>query len=245
MHPRVIVSLLVDGDAVVNYKRFKYHQYLGDPINLARIFSCKEVDELNISDKSAFISGINIQLLADLSSVATVPLSYCGNVASVADAIAITKLGFEKVYLNSSFSVLLAKEIASHIGQSSLGRIIDIKGQRAGKIEIFDYRSGKSCPSSAEAIIDELEESNVGEVVIRHIEADGTFGGFEFELIETIKESLDIPLICAGGCGSMADISKAFSRDVDGVMASSFFTFLGPNQGILPNYPSMRQLENL
>ena len=48
---RVIPVLLVDkNEACINTNRFYKRQYLGDPVNITRIFSEKAVDELIVLD---------------------------------------------------------------------------------------------------------------------------------------------------------------------------------------------------
>ena len=44
--PRVIPVLLLKGRGLYKGKAFKNHRYIGDPINIVKIFNDKEVDEL-------------------------------------------------------------------------------------------------------------------------------------------------------------------------------------------------------
>ena len=46
---RVMPCLLVRGNGLVKTRKFKDPVYIGDPINAVRIFSDKEVDEIDIS----------------------------------------------------------------------------------------------------------------------------------------------------------------------------------------------------
>ena len=46
IHPRVIVNLLIDGASAINTIN-QYDEYLGDPVNLVKIFNAKEVDDDN------------------------------------------------------------------------------------------------------------------------------------------------------------------------------------------------------
>ena len=51
--PRVIPALLLRGQGLVKTVKFKEPKYLGDPINIVRIFNDKEVDELVLLDITA------------------------------------------------------------------------------------------------------------------------------------------------------------------------------------------------
>ena len=66
IHPRVIVFLLLDGSGAINTIKFKYDQYIGDPINLVRIFNHKEADEMVITSKTASKVGIDFKVLGDI-----------------------------------------------------------------------------------------------------------------------------------------------------------------------------------
>ncbi len=46
IRPRVIPCLLLQDRGLVKTVKFKNPKYLGDPINIVRIFNDKEVDEL-------------------------------------------------------------------------------------------------------------------------------------------------------------------------------------------------------
>ena len=49
---RIIPCLLIDDDDLVKTVKFKKPIYLGDPVNTAKIFNDKEVDELIVIDIS-------------------------------------------------------------------------------------------------------------------------------------------------------------------------------------------------
>ena len=53
IRPRVIPALLLKGQGLVKTVKFKDPKYLGDPINIVRIFNDKEVDELIFLDITA------------------------------------------------------------------------------------------------------------------------------------------------------------------------------------------------
>ena len=53
IRPRVIPCLLLQDKGLVKTVRFKNPKYLGDPINIVRIFNDKEVDELVFLDITA------------------------------------------------------------------------------------------------------------------------------------------------------------------------------------------------
>jgi cyclase len=55
IRPRVIPCLLLLNKGLVKTVKFKAPKYLGDPINIVRIFNDKEVDELLFLDITATV----------------------------------------------------------------------------------------------------------------------------------------------------------------------------------------------
>ena len=107
IHPRVIVNLLIDGTSAINTINFQYDEYLGDPVNLVKIFNAKEVDEMIIASKSSSKDGIDFDLLGDIASNARFPISYVGGIESLEDASRIIQLGYEKISLCSMFPLFI------------------------------------------------------------------------------------------------------------------------------------------
>ena len=59
---RVIPVLLLDQKGFYKTHKFKDSKYLGDPINILRIFNDKEVDEICVLDIGATSSGRGPQM---------------------------------------------------------------------------------------------------------------------------------------------------------------------------------------
>jgi cyclase len=83
--PRAIPCLLLSGAGLVKTVRFRKPTYLGDPINIARIFNDKEVDELILLDIQATPEGRGprLETVASLASECFMPLCYGGGVRTL------------------------------------------------------------------------------------------------------------------------------------------------------------------
>ena len=77
---RVIPCLLLKGNGFYKTIKFKNPVYLGDPVNILKIFNEKEVDEICVLDIGATTNGAppNFSLLHDLASECFMPLGYGG-----------------------------------------------------------------------------------------------------------------------------------------------------------------------
>ena len=77
----------------------------------------------------------------------------------------------------------------------------------------------------------------VGEILINSVDKDGTMSGMNYNIIEKTKEITNLPIIYCGGIGSIQDIKNAFTHNISGVAAGSFFVFYGPHKAVLISYP--------
>ena len=96
---RIIPSLLINDNKLVKTINFNKFKYVGDPINVVKIFNDKNVDEIFIIDKSKknFITGPNIDLIKKMTSECFVPICYGGGIRNTDDAYSIFNLGVEKI----------------------------------------------------------------------------------------------------------------------------------------------------
>jgi cyclase len=74
--------------------------------------------------------------------------------------------------------------------------------------------------------IKEVQQLGVGEIMLTSIEKEGMMSGFDINLIETISESVLVPLVMHGGAGSYNDILQILKYDkVSAVAISSLLHY--------------------
>lgn len=80
MSLRIIPTIIVDSGAAYHTINFKKNLYLGDPINICRIYNEKNCDEIVIMDvsKNNDFSLVNLGKLERLTENVFVPISYGG-----------------------------------------------------------------------------------------------------------------------------------------------------------------------
>ena len=105
--PRLIPCLLISDKKLVKTKQFKSPKYVGDPLNVVKIFNEKEVDEIMILDISATKKNKspNFNLIRNITSECFMPLSYGGGINSIDDATKLFDIGVEKL----SFKIVFIK----------------------------------------------------------------------------------------------------------------------------------------
>ena len=83
-------------------------------------------------------------------------------------------------------------------------------------------------------------------LVIQSVDRDGTYEGYDFDLIKSISEIISIPIVALGGARDYSDFSKAVNYSfASAVAAGSLFVYHGPRKAVLINYPSPEELNNL
>jgi cyclase len=65
----------------------------------------------------------------------------------------------------------------------------------------------------------------VGEILLNSMDADGTTGGFDLEMIAAVRARVDVPLIASGGAGRAEDFPPAVAAGADAVLAASVYHF--------------------
>ena len=88
LQKRIIPLLLLSENKIVKTERFKNISYVGDPLNILKIFNEKEVDEIILLDISKRKKNYNLQaeLLKQFASECFMPISYGGGIETLEDA---------------------------------------------------------------------------------------------------------------------------------------------------------------
>ena len=249
LNPRVIPSLLISKGGLVKTLRFAAPKYVGDPINAVRIFNDKEVDELMVLDIDATRErrGPDFELVEQIAGECFMPLCYGGGIRSFDDARTLFGLGVEKVAIQSAFleDPSILRRIASHAGEQAVVASIDVEKTWFGKHKARAGAGARSKSSDWRLLLREAVANGAGEVLLTSVERDGTMKGMDLPLIEEASRSIEVPLIAAGGAGSLADISAAVGAGANAVAAGAFFVFHGPHRAVLITYPRYEELKAL
>ena len=250
LRPRIIPCLLIQDKGLVKTVQFTSPKYVGDPINAVRIFNEKEVDEIVILDIDATTNSCepDYKMIENLAAECRMPLCYGGGVKSVEQAERIFSLGVEKVAISSSAvkNPELITEIGSRVGSQSIVVVLDVKKSSKGVYEIWTHNGQKNTGIDAEAFSKNIQNLGAGEIIINSIENDGLMKGYDFELVDRIRESTHLPLTVLGGAGKLEDIKNLISKyGIIGASAGSLFVFKGVFRAVLISYPDSQLKSDL
>ena len=244
---RVIPVLLLAREGLVKTIRFSDARYLGDPINAVKIFNEKMVDELILLDIEATAKGrIAFDEIEEIVSEAFMPVGYGGGLTSVEQCRELFRRGVEKVVINTAVNERpeLVTEAARCFGSQSVVVSIDVRHNFWKRKKAYVKGGRKETKFSPPEMARRAQELGAGEIFLTSIERDGTFAGYDIELLHSVCSEVEIPVIANGGAANIHDFKQAvIEGGCSAVAAGSMFVFAAKGQGVLIKYPSGSELE--
>ncbi len=247
LRTRVIPALLLREASLVKTVRFGRFTYVGDPCNTVRIFNELEVDELVLLDITATRErrAPTFALLADIANECFMPLGYGGGIRSFADAHSILRLGFEKVIVNTyaEENPSFITELAEHFGSQAVIVSIDVTRNLWGRARVHTRSGTRNTHRDPVAWAQEAEARGAGEILLTSMDREGTWQGFDLELVRAVSGAVHVPVIAQGGAGSLEHVAQAVDQGgASAVALGSMVVFQKQDCGVLVNFPDPAQL---
>jgi cyclase len=228
---RVIPCLDVHAGRVVKGVNFVQLRDAGDPVELGALYDAEGADELTFLDISASVEGreTTLEVVRRTAETVFIPLTVGGGVASVADVDTLLRAGADKVAINTGAirRPEVICEITHRFGNQVLVLSVDARrapGQPSG-FEVTTHGGRTAAGLDAVAWARRGVELGVGEILLNSMDADGTTGGFDLEMIAAVRAVVDVPLIASGGAGRVEDFAPAVAAGADAVLAATVFHF--------------------
>jgi cyclase len=238
--------LLLRQSKLVKTVRFRDPDYIGDPVNAVKIYNDKEVDELIFLDITATVDRKDppFKTISEIATECFMPYTYGGGICSLEDMRKIFNLGVEKISINSHAveNPEFVRQAAEEFGNQSIVVSIDVKRKLRGKYEVFTRSGTKGTGLDPASHARKMEEMGAGEILLTSIDRDGTWEGYDLELIRTVSEAVTVPLIACGGAGSVQDFRKAVDAGASACAAGSKVVYQAKKKGVLINFPSQSEL---
>lgn len=245
---RIMPVLLLDRGGLYKTVKFGNPVYVGDPINAVRIFSEKETDELILLDYKASKENraIDFTKIAEIAAEAFMPMSYGGAIRTLDDAKRVFDSGFEKVVLNSVLfnDPDLPGEIASIYGTQAVVGSVDVRRDWLKRSKVYSHSGQRIVIGDPADWVKTLESRGVGEIMLTSVDADGTWSGYQLDMIQKVSAAVSVPVIACGGAGSVTHWQEAVDAGASAVAAGSMFVFQRKGMGVLISFPSNHSLQS-
>ncbi len=98
----------------------------------------------------------------------------------------------------------------------------------APRWDVFTHTGGAGRATNKDAVAWAREgvERGAGEIVINSIDADGMRAGYDLELLQTVADAVNVPVIASGGAGTLHHMLEAVTvGKADAALAASIFHF--------------------
>ncbi len=228
---RIIPCLDVAAGRVVKGVQFQNHQDVGDILTLAQKYACNGADELVFYDIKASCDNtlVSKYWIADIARLMNIPFCVAGGIKTIADAELILSMGADKISINSpalnnpDFIDNLAKRFGSQCV------VVGIDSFRAdNNLWVYQYTGDRNKTRNTQLQTDvwarEAVQRGAGELVINCMNQDGCRGGYDLSQLDSIAQSVDVPVVASGGAGCVKDFVDVFQQtEVSAALAASVF----------------------
>jgi cyclase len=226
---RIIPCLDVKEGRVVKGVNFVNLRDAGDSVENAVVYNKEGADELVFLDITA--SHEKRKTIVDLANrtgeAVFMPFTVGGGVNSVEDIRELLNAGCDKVSINTAAVKRpdFIKESSDRFGSQCIVVAIDARKSGDGW-EVYIH--GGRTPAGIDAVewARKAEALGGGEILLTSMDRDGTKIGYDIELTRKISESVSIPVIASGGCGSLEHIHQVLTDGkADAALAASIFHY--------------------
>ena len=135
--------------------------------------------------------------------------------------------GADKVVLNTAALEVpgLVAECAAKFGSQCV--VVSLDARRVGDdFEVFTRRGSRGTGRTPREVAVDLESQGAGEILINSIPRDGSWEGYDLELVSSVAHAVGVPVIASGGVGTLDHLVTGIREGhATAVLAASIFHF--------------------
>lgn len=224
---RIIPILTFNGFALVKTKQFANPRMVGNPVQAARVYNARKVDELVFLDifASQQERKLNLKLVKDVIKECFMPVGIGGGIQSIDDINDLLKIGADKVIIKSKAITdpQFLRQAVRFFGSQCITVSIDVfKTNKAYFIKL----NNDNKPLPLEAFLSDMEKIDVGEYILNSVDHDGMMNGFDLPLLQKVSILTNKPIVAVGGAGSPEHFEELFSStSIEAAGAASIYHF--------------------
>jgi imidazole glycerol-phosphate synthase subunit HisF len=219
---RVIPVLLHRGHSLYKGMQFDAWRSIGHAAQAVRIHQARSVDELILLNIDETKKGPDFAMVESLSSDCFTPLTVGGGVRTLEDVKGIMDAGGDKVAICTAAleDRNLILRVSEHWGSQAVVAVVEVKDGR-----VSSHGGKKAWPLDPVDWARTLEKDGAGEILLSVVERDGRMIGYDLNLIRSVNDAVNIPVIALGGAGTYEHMLQAIQHGANAVAASAMFAF--------------------
>lgn len=244
---RIIAVVIVKDDIVVQSIGFRKYLPIGKPEIALEFLTSWGIDEIVYLDISATKNQKqpNYDLIRKSAKKCYVPLTVGGGIRRMDQVHELMSAGADKVSLNhiAYNEISFVKEVALAYGNQCVVASIDVVKTPSG-YQVYDYTKKEATELNPADYARRLADNGAGEIFLNSVDRDGSYLGYDLDLIQSVTNSVPIPVICCGGAKNASDMVSVFSKTkVSAAAAANFFHFTEHSVNVSKSF--VRKTENI
>lgn len=223
---RLIPILTFNGISLVKTKQFGLPRVVGNPIQAARVYNSRNVDELVFVDITATQKNrpMNLSLVKRVIDECFMPVTIGGGIQTHEQINDLLGIGADKVLIKTKALIDLEfiTKAVNYYGSQCISIAVDVILKEGDYYIHNNIREGLLMKT----FIEEMNELKVGELVVNSVDRDGMMEGFDQKLYTQVESLSRIPVVATGGAGIPKHFSDLLASGYSGgVAAASIFHF--------------------
>lgn len=226
---RIIPCLDIKNGRTVKGVNFNDIKDAGNPVELAKIYAAQGADELVFLDITATIEDRKTltKLVEKIAYEINIPFTVGGGISTLEDVKTLINAGADKVSINTAAVInrLLITQIANEFGSQCVVVAIDTKFEN-NLWKVFINGGRKDSNLLTVEWAKKVAELGAGEILLTSMNNDGVKNGFAIDIINSVSEQVNIPVIASGGAGKKEHFTDVFQQTrATAALAASVFHF--------------------
>jgi cyclase len=237
---RVIPKLEVKGPNLIKGIHMEGLRIVGHPEEAALRYYQQGADELIYMDlvASLYQRSYLREIVERTADQIFIPLTVGGGIRTMEDIRALLRAGADKVSINTAAinNPEFVREAARSFGSQCI--VVSIEAKRKGEMKWEAYTDCGRQPTGVDVFewAKRSAELGAGEILLTSIDRDGTFRGYDIELIQAVAHLVPVPVIACGGAGTPQHVADAVLKgSADAVAAAAMLHF---NKASIPEVKS-------
>jgi cyclase len=219
---RIIPVLTFNGLGLVKTKQFKQPRMVGNPVQSARVYNSRGVDELIFLDIFATKQHrkLNLKIVADVIRECFMPVGIGGGITSIEDIQELLKIGADKVVIKQKAlsDPDFIRKASDFFGAQCISVAVDVIPDEHGSYCVYsDEKPGMPMVD----FIRLMQEKGAGEIILTSVLHEGMMDGFDVEMVREAEKNCTLPIVVVGGGGKLEHYTELFQQTNCGAVGSS------------------------